>query len=163
MLFGRKPHEFCKAASIATRNPSLPDSKPRLIGDLPCWREGCKKSPVGFFNVKPFCAEHFLYVCYQKLDSIVSDLGSSSLKEKKRLRLQVELGQIADQVYVVSLWGESLTRFEQIKLLDILDNASTNLSRLSRNAQPRRSFDSPTLQGSGRGSFAPALRLHESA
>lgn len=121
------PHERCGSPNSRTQSESSAHKITRL-----CRSDGCTKLFVGFYNAKPLCPEHFIGACYQKLDSLTNDLSAAGNNEAARARLRRELGQIADQVYAISLSSESLDRFAQVKLLDILENAAQILGRIRR-------------------------------
>ncbi len=102
-----------------------------------CSVQGCRRSAAASLDLYPYCREHFLSTCYERLDQCKDRLAERPSHDTTPESVRKFLIECSRQAADLALGIEDLDNLERARLLDILlwtGELSSRLRRSSRKA-----------------------------
>lgn len=91
-----------------------------MLGNRNCSVDSCKGTAVASLVEQDLCLNHFLALCYEKLDH-VDPRGRRALPEKQEIvQMRAFVEECSHKTLEVCLRSSMLTNLERSRLLDIL-------------------------------------------
>lgn len=97
-----------------------------------CSFSGCEQVPATSLDTHPFCREHFISTCYERLDECERWLGERPFHGKRSESMRNFLTECNQQVLALNRMVENLTNLERARLSEIAQLASALGRRMRR-------------------------------